>query len=84
MLQGLQVYLHGKSGQFLLSKALRLPPQCQPQLSSPTNQPNWLTLKNTEYERKVFLQIPSRTPNPKSNDKNSEKGREKYSDYKHE
>ena len=25
-------------------------------------------------KREVFLQIPSRTPNPKSNDKNSEKG----------
>ena len=72
---GLRVYLHGKSGQFLLSKALRLPPQCRPPLSSPTNQPNWLTLENTEYKREVFLEIPSRTPNAKSNDKNSEKGR---------
>ena len=75
MPRGLQVYPHGKSGQFRLWKTLRLPPQCWPQPSSPTSQPNWLTLENTEYKREVSLQIPSRTPNPKSSDKNSEKGK---------
>ena len=83
MSQGLQVYLHGKSGQFLLSKALRLLPQCRPQLSSPTNQPNWLTLENTEcvkfsFKFRVALPIPSQTT------RILRRERKKYSDYKDE
>ena len=49
-------------------------------MPTPTEFPNQSTqlIDFGEYwVRKVFLQIPSRTPNPKSNDKNSEKGREK-------
>ena len=82
MLQGLQVYLHAKSGQFHPSKALRLPPQCRPLLNSPASQPNKLTLENTENKHEVSLQIPSRIPTPKSDDMNSEKKERKHSDQK--